>query len=268
MDNRSIAFIKAFHYLVTPLGATLCLLLLALIMLVLGRHKIKAFCFYFALFFLWFCATPITSNWLLKQFNSLNKITDQCLDKSCNYDAIIVAGYMKPYVIGDPKVYQFWSERLWHANRFYKPNTPIIVISSQYPTPPAPKENEQHYAKQMLLNWGVSNNDIIITRAARTTREAMLNAYSALSIEKSKNALLVGYKSRVTRKLLAIEKIENQRQQGIAVIPTFAKHPISVAPLSPFVISNWLPSESSLFVSQKVLHEFAGLIAYRIGNWI
>lgn len=268
MDKQTVIFVKAFHYMTTPLGFTFILISLAMLMFFLGKHRLKTYTIYFALLFLWFCATPITSNWLLKQYFSLSGLTDQCLKKSCQYDAIVVAGYMKPYAIEDPKLGQFWSERLWHARNFYSPNIPIIVISSQYPTPPAPNKNQLSYAKQTLLSWKVKNNDIIITKAARTTREAMLNAYSELVKTKAKNVLLVGYKLRLNRKLLSIEKIEQQRQQGIKFIPTFANHTISARSVSPIVVSNWLPSEDSLFVSRHVLHEFAALIAYRAGNWI
>lgn len=268
MDKQTVIIIKAFHYLTTPLGATLFLLTLAVIMMLLGKHKLKSIMVYCSLLFLWFCATPVTSNWLVGQYISLSNVSEQCPERLCTYDAIIVAGYMKPYTIGDPKLNQYWSERLWHAKNYYKENTPIIVISSQYPTPPEPRNGELSYAKQTLMNWGVNSNDIIITKAARTTREAMMHAYSELIKHDKKNSLLVGYKLRLPRKLNSIRKLESEQKRGFKFISTLANNSISHQQLSPKTFSNWLPSENSLLVSRHVLHEIAGLIAYKVGNWI
>lgn len=268
MSSGTVHFIKAFHYLTTPIGICFLLLILSQILSFCNKKKLTKITLLFALFFLWFCATPLTSNWLFKQYNAFNQISEQCADASCEYDTIIVAGYMEPYAMNDPKINQFWSERLWLASKFAKKNTPIIVISSQYPKPPLPREGEFSYAKHKLLSWGITESKIFITKPARTTRESMLNAYQELIKQNAQKVLIVGYHLRLTRKLLSIQKIEEKEHHGFKFIPTFANHDIIEKRLSPLVLTNWLPTENCLLTSKHVLHEFAALIAYRMYNWI
>lgn len=258
----------------TPIGLFFALCLISWLVAFKYRRLARA-TLAFAIFTLWFLATPKTSALLYDLIVKTTGIptcqsVPNCINDQDDFDAIIVAGWMEPFYQDNPRINAFWSERLWHAAKLHKPGTSIIINSSQYPMPPKPASGQLTYAEIKLMSWGVPRSDIIISKAGRATREAMLNSYSEALARQHKSVLLIAYGYRFPRKYLSLKKIVDD-----------AKYPMTIAALDiaegPNKAANkrwqnelkqWTPDEHTLSRSRFIMHEAAGLIAYRLSDWI
>lgn len=268
MSHFSVALLKSFHYLMTPLGLAMSLWVLALLTYGFTRFtrlsKMLAIC---PILLLWFLATPYTANWLFNTYIAAHPIPYCQSTTACQYDVIIVAGWMKAYHPDDPKVNMFWSERLWQASQIQEENTQIIIVSSQYPTPFSPQKEQQTYARIQLEKWGVASDQIIITAPGRTTREAMLLAHTQLQQLQASSALLIDYSLRLPRKFKSLKKIVQKEKTNIKLL-AHATLLRTSGPAQNTQLKDWLPNEKTLLQSRVVIHEIAGLIGYTLNRWV
>jgi len=265
LDNFTLYIFKLAHLFVTPLGVCTSLWLLAIVLFLLKRTTTVSVRIFSILpvFVLWFCATPITSQWMQDTYTNAANLPVCTNTSACQYQAIIVAGWLQPYEIDDPTINRFWSDRLWAAKLAYRPDTPIIVVSSQFPTPPEPDIGmELSYAEIRLEEWDISKKNRIISKAGRSTLEAMQSALNEARSLNASKILLIGYRHRVVRKYASLMKLIKQAQLDIQVQVSFAGHPNKRLELTK--IHNWIPKEEYLIQSKHTFHEIAGLIAYKL----
>lgn len=182
-----------------------------------------------------------------------------------SFDAIIVAGWQQAYQRSDPELHRHWSERLWvAASEYRKSPAPIIVVSSQFPVPPPPKNGELPYAVLKLMEWGVAKADIINPELGNTTVGAMQSGHQALEKLGVRSVLVVAYSHRISRKSAALLNLPSNT---LANLYTYSVKN-EVTTLNAYGLGAWIPNKNAFHASHFLLHELAAHLVYRLVNWI
>ena len=255
----------------TPIGMMVLIALLVLISKLLGWRKIRNSLIVALIFVFWVFATPISALWVENQF--IRSIYPDGFEtaKDKPHDAIIVAGWQKAFTPNDPAMDRFWSERLWvAAQEHQKSEKPIIIISSEFPAPEAPKSGEKTFAVNRLEQWGVAPEKIVNAQPGRTTYEAIMYAQNELLRLDAKNVLLVGYAYRLARKKQTLEELFRESEPSVrrAVYIRTTEQELVYYELDYTRIGMWLPNEKTIARSAFILHEITAHIFYRLGGWI
>lgn len=274
MESILIQLIKSSHWIGSPIGLLTVALFVALFCHLRSFHTFKKLTIAIGLTIFYLCSIPLSTYWIeagshllfstkkLNQQVNVNTFSDQ------HYDAILVAGWQKAYSPSDPLRHQYWSWRLWSAaKQYHKQNSPIVVVSSQYPLPDLPKASEDSYATIKLIELGVKREDIVTAQLGRATIEAIKNGYLELEKLNASSILLVGYRYRLNRKWQSLASLYSGKSVNIYLLNAGTNEDQSRPPAIT-QISSWLPNEKDLARSSALLHEVFGQIAYRFIGWI
>jgi uncharacterized SAM-binding protein YcdF (DUF218 family) len=130
-------------------------------------------------------------------------------------------------------------------------NVPFLNGSGDVP--------ESRAASQLLQEWGVPANAILVEDASRNTRENATYSYRLLNPRGIRQILLVTSASHLPRAAAAFRKV------GFHVTPVPADFRTGESEADLFL--RWLPSAASLRQSQTALQEWLGIFVYRLRGW-
>ncbi len=154
-------------------------------------------------------------------------------------------------------------DRIIHGARLYKKGTCRRIITSGGSVDPALKHMlpEGLHNAMLLMEMGVDSNDIIAEKKARNTHEH--GPYIARILDSlglPKKIILVTSAAHMIRSEAVFKK------HGFTVYPapTDFQKPI----MKRTFIFNLFPNSSSLEITTRAIHEYYGLIGYKLLGWI
>ena len=153
-------------------------------------------------------------------------------------------------------------DRLITALRLFRAGkAPLILISGgDVPGLGTSAQTEAEAARVLLLDFGVPDNAILVEKQSKSTAENAAFSRDMLAPRGIKRALLVTSAAHMPRAVGVFRKV------GIDVSPVPADFLTGwPQPDWPFQI---LPDPSALNDSQIALHEYVGLLMYRIRGWL
>ena len=151
--------------------------------------------------------------------------------------------------------------RLWHGIEIYrKRGGKIPILYSGGSGNPFDQESiEAELAREYALSIGLPSSDFWIETTSRNTyenvRETKRLLDQRLPGQPTHRVILVTSSSHMLRSVLIMLKA------GLDPIPSPADFPIVALPLDPL---SFFPSAEALMVSSSCLHEWIGIIAYRM----
>ncbi len=253
-----VVLIKFISLLIYPLGLVLLLFSIGLILFFLKKTKLSTILFITGFFVLLLFSSPVVAKFLGR---NLEKKYSQQLPTG-NYSAIVVLGGGGVPLI-PPRKYPEINEagdRLLHAARLYKMGlAPIIITTGGDPGTALYKSISEAQENAMILREiGVDSSSIIMENKARNTHEhAEYIAKILDSLHVKKSVILVTSAAHMIRSVGVFEKYG-----GYSIYPA----PADFNAEEGFVnrITEFVPCAGALERSTIVMHEYYGILGYKI----
>lgn len=253
-------FVSLASTLVYPLGIAL-FLLLVLLVLVWRRSRLALPVLLVVIAVLWLGSMPITANklaWALEsEYPPLN------LEEYPAVDAIIVLGGAvnggmrreRPIELGPA------ADRVYYAALLYKLGKAQTVLCSGGNQPWIKRKmTEAEAMKDMLLNLGVPEEAILIEGGSINTRENALKTAEILEKRGIGKVMLVTSASHMPRAMGVFSKA------GIDAVAVPVDY--SSVKMKQTTLLDYLPSAGALWLTSKMVKEYAGTLYYRLQGWI
>lgn len=243
-----------------PLGLAIILVVTALFLI--RKARVARILAIAGVAILWLCSTRLVSQALLGGLE--NRIPGFTVDTAPRSPVIIVlGGFIR--APGGSREHGELSEagdRLLQAFRLYRAGkAPLILVSGgAVPMLGNSAGTESEAARTILLEWGVPDAAILIEKRSKNTAENARFSREMLAARGIKRALLVTSAAHMPRAVGAF------RKAGLEVSPSPANYLTGWAqPDLPFRI---LPDTGALSDSTLALHEYIGLLIYRLRGWM
>jgi len=200
--------------------------------------------------------TPAISYFAL---GSLEWLYPPCADRPEDVKAIVVlSGGMRPPdgVRKQPELKESTLCRCLQAARLYRQGEPCLVVASGGKVDPAgPGPTLAEAMRDFLLRHGVAQGDLLIEDRSRTTYE------NAAETAKLLRRRVIGKVVLVTDALHLLRAQRCFEAQGIEVVPSGCRYRATRLRWSLF---SFLPSAGAARGTQEALHEWLGIVWYRL----
>lgn len=252
---------KLLTRLLLPLPVALGVLVLALLLLASGRRKAAGACVFVALLGVWILATPVFSDRLAADLESVHAAPP--LASLPSADAILLlGGATKPAV--PPREFPELvdaADRIVHAARlFHAGKAPVIVASGGPPAWQKDGPAEATALVELLVTFGVPESAIVREEASGNTRENCTETKRLLDARGASDVLLVTSALHMRRALATC------RSAGLRVHP--APTDFWVAHVGPRTALDWIPDAEAFLLTHFVMRERVGFEVYRFRGWI
>jgi uncharacterized SAM-binding protein YcdF (DUF218 family) len=117
---------------------------------------------------------------------------------------------------------------------------------------------ESEVMRRALLELGVPDSRIVLESESKVTRDEAIFTAKLLRDRGITSCILVTSDTHMRRALGTF------RRAGLNAVPAIALNPIGFASRR----RRWVPTQQALEFSQDVLHEYVGLIWYRLRGWL
>ena len=248
---------KLLPQVIYPTNLIIWLMLLAFFLLLFRRGFAAGLSLFVALLIVFVGSSPLTEN-LYQRYQA--KFPPIPIYESLLADAIVILSGEVAVPLPPRVESQIGGNRLLHAFRLYKAGkAPLIIISGGNAFPQKDLLSEAAYSSDILVEWGIPEESIVVEGNSRNTRENAQETAEILRELEIKNVLLVTSALHMPRALLTF------RSAGVDAVPSSSsvgsqsEHP---------AILDWLPSVSGLGKIEAVLHESLGILVYRLRGWI
>lgn len=242
-----------------PLGLSLSLCLLAVLLVWLGWRRLGAGLVVLAVAWVGVWSLPVASDAL-----RLSLEARHAQDRAAvlpRADAVVVlGGAMHPeYAEGKYPNLGAAADRVWHAARiFHAGRAPRVVVSGGNLPWLGGVRSEASAMRDFLVDLGVPADAVWLEERSRNTRE---NALYTAEILESRG---IGPVLLVTSALHMPRALATFRAAGVDAIP--APTDFEVMP-RPRVFLDWLPDAEALAASTRALKEYLGLWVYQRRGW-
>lgn len=243
-----------------PPGLTLVLLLLAVIFRK-RRPRLSVALFAFAWLSLWTFSTHAVSEALLssleKQYPAVSpEVAPQA-------DAVIVlGGYLHvPGALHPTTEMNEGGDRLWMAAKLYRAQKASLVLLSggNLPMFGSHALSEAEAAKGLLHEWGVPLEAMEVETQSRTTYENAQLSKAILAGKQAPRLLLVTSAFHMPRSMAIFHRA------GLQPVAVPTDYLAGWDPRETWF--EYLPDSENLFRSKMALHEWIGLLVYRLRGW-
>lgn len=248
---------KLLPLFVYPLGLTILLCLFGMMLVLLRRQWKGMVLILFSVAVLWVSATNVFSGYvvsLLEQDYPFVPIQQQP-----EMDAIVVLGGFTGIVDSRQKLIGLGDgiDRLFHGMRLFRAGkAPRIMLVG------GASRGDQHEAQvmaDMLTEFGISRDSMLIEDASRNTYENGRNAVAIMRENKIHRVLLVTSAFHMRRAQGVFEKL------GVDVVPAATDYQVLEQGNS---ILDWLPDAGALMRTTMGMKEYLGLWVYRFREWV
>lgn len=250
---------KLLFILVCPLGLTLLLGLTGMILLFARRYHKAGLCLITtALIWLYLSSMPIVADTLLYSLES--RYPELTVNELPDAEAIVVlGGGVDPSPTGKPYPdLKSGADRVWHAARiFHAGKGPLIVLSGGVIPWRVDASSEASAMQRFIADLGVPLTAIRLEERSVDTRGNALFTAKLLAETGTGRVLLVSSALHMPRAMAAFK--------AVGIEPTAAA--TDFTPKKSFGLMAYLPDTEALENSTSAIHEYIGLLAYRVRGW-
>jgi uncharacterized SAM-binding protein YcdF (DUF218 family) len=215
-----------------------------------------------ALFVLLIFASPTPSRWMIRSLE--NQYPDLSIRNCPTSEAIVVLGdtLNLPNAAHPSSGLTIGSDRLLKAFRLYcAGKAPLIAVSggNNPLLSHAPVGHEADEMRAILIEWGVPDSAILVENQSIDTRENALFTRKLLADRGIQHITLVTSAFHMPRAAATFRKV------GFGVDPVPADFVTGWN--EPVTAFQWIPTSRALLTSSNAIHEWLGLLVYRLRGW-
>ena len=215
-----------------------------------------------AVVILFLLACPTVSNRIVRTLE--DQYPDRGLASEPQAQAIVVLGgaLNLPSDVHHASGITNSTDRLLAALRLYRAGKAPYVVLSGGDSPFLVTARSQHEAEEMrsiVEEWGLPDAAILIEDASINTHENAVFTRRLLQPRGLERVILVTSAAHMPRAAATFRKV------GFAVVPAPADFLTGWTP--EIGVFNWLPSSGALANSSNAIHEWIGLLVYRLSGW-
>ena len=244
--------------LIVPLGFSLGLLLLGILLLLAGRQRWAGLLLSIGFLWLWLCSTPFISRQLVAPLER----SHPGIPAGERAAALVVLGgtlgaeappRASPDLGGG-------ADRVLHTARLYRAGAAPLVIAAGGATQPSHLDvSEAERMAELLEEWGVPRSALRVETRSRNTHENCVEVEKILEAQGARDALLVTSAIHMRRALATC------RTAGLSVRPAPTDYIVTDRPIW---LLDWLPDAGALQATGRAIKELVGYEAYRLRGWI
>jgi uncharacterized SAM-binding protein YcdF (DUF218 family) len=258
-----IFVIKLISLAMYPLGLSIMLLGFSLLFRIFKLKMLSLISVCLSAAILILCSSPLFARTLIRP---LEKKYTQQYPQSGECSAIVVLGGGGVSLLA-PRMFPEINEagdRIIHGARLLKKGVaPIIIPTGQDPTRQLKTlPTEAKIYKLLFVEMGVDSSKIVMEEQARTTYEhARYVAQILDSLQLKRSIMLVTTASHMPRSVAVFKKYG-----GFTIFtgPTDYR----VTEVCQYRYYDYLPSIGALEIATTAIHEYYGLLQYKISGWI
>jgi len=253
---------KIATQLVYPLGISIALSLVGLVLLARGRTRRAGACLWASLALLWVTSTPVVSFALRESLAA--RYTPVPPDQAESASAIVLLGdAVEP---GTPL--RNWADlkesadRIVHASRLYRAGkAPLVVATGGGDGRSIAVQNPADTTADLLVEWGVPRDAILLERESHTTYENAIYTRKLLEARGIDGPVLLVTSATHMRRSMAVFE-----SAGLRAIPAATDYGPGRIDLGDPII--WLPDADALHETDGAIKEYLGMFVYRLRGQI
>ena len=251
---------KILPLFVMPLGVTLAILLVALILLRKGKRRTGSGFVLLSFVYLWVMSMPIVGDSLYQRVES--DYPPVAMDIVPNANCIIVLGGFVQ-APAEPRIDVEFNEAVDRvfktAQLFHAGKAPYVIVTGGNQPWSTSRASEAEMIRDLLVKWKVPDEVIMLEGSSRNTREnAMFSKNTADAIHCDK-ALLVTSAAHMPRAVAAF------RAAGVSVTPVSTD--VRAARSGVVTVMDFLPDANGLKMSSDAIREMVGQWVYQLQGW-
>lgn len=246
--SRAVFLSKLAIALISPLGLSLVLGVIALLLAGFGRKRLASLLGGTALFWLWLWSLPVASMWLRGYIEQ--PFPETTVESLPQADAIVVLGG----AIQPPSIDEMYpnlgaaADRVWHAARLYHADKAPLLVLSGGSDSSLRSVSEAQAMQWLLSDLGIPCDAMVLEDRSRNTQQnARLTA--SLLRERNLDSILL-----VTSALHMRRALPFLRGEGLQVNAAATDHEARSMP----GWQRWLPDAGALEGSARALKEWVG----------
>ena len=251
---------KILPLFLMPLGLALLLLLVAFGLLHRKKLRSAAGVIILALAVLWTASTPFIADRLYRHMESFYPpVPIQSVPvRRC----LVVLGGALGAVL-PPRVEFDMNEavdRIYKAAALYRAGkSPVVIVTGGNQPWSESKMSEADLMRDLLIEWGVPGEAILLEGSSQNTRENALYSKNIMDSISCEDALLVTSAAHMPRAAAAFRSV------GLTVTPvsTDVRAPKQVIP----ILISFLPSADALAMTSSAIREWLGQKVYAWKGW-
>lgn len=234
--------------LISPLGASLLLGLLALLFAALARRRLAVLSGVMAVGWLGLWSLPVASDWLRGTVE--DQFPPVAVSALPQADAIVVlgGGVTPPALGGETPNLESGADRVWHGARLFLAGKAPLVLLSGGSDPAFNATSEAAAMRQFMLAFGVPDKAMVLEGQSRSTSQNARFSAAMLADRGIERILLVTSALHMPR---AVARFEDA---GLTVIAAATDHEVMPEP----VWRAWLPRTDALDGSARAMKEWVG----------
>lgn len=259
--ETTLLLANGVRQVLSPLGATLFLILVAIISLFLKKRGLSLFILSFAGVLLWLSSTPSVSNFMLGALE--RQYPPLAPSHSPTVDVAIVLGGVSGAPLAPRTGSQIGkgSDRVLLASRFYKVGKvkKIWFVGGDLPWM-ASDITEGQFVKDLLTEWGVPSEAVEIGSQSRNTYENVLEIQQMKKNSPFTSAVLITSAWHMPRAMAIFRK---------ALLPVVAvPADIRIVHQDKHEILRWLPDAEALEETSLAVKERIGYFVYWLRGYL
>ena len=251
---------KILPLFVMPLGVTLFLLLVALLLLRKAKNRTAGIFVLLSLAYLWAMATPVVGNWLYGRVES--NYPPVSLDRVPEANCMILLGGVVQ-APAPPRIDIEFNDSVDRVHKtaelFHAGKAPYVIVTGGNQPWSTSQASEADLIRDLLVEWGVPRDVIMLEGSSRNTRENAMFTKNLVDSIHCDQALLVTSAAHMPRAMAAFGAV------GVPVTPVSTD--VRVADTSSFTVMDFLPSADGLKMSSDALREMVGQWVYELRGW-
>ena len=251
---------KILPLFVMPLGVTLVLLLVALILLKKGKQSLGRAFVLLSFIYLYVMATPIVGKGLYGRVES--NYPPIPVDRVPNANCMIVLGGVVE-APAPPRIDIEFNDSVDRVHKaaelFHAGKAPYVVVTGGNQPWSTVRTSEAELIRDLLVKWKVPEEVIMLEASSRNTRENALYTKNLLDSIHCENSLLITSAAHMPRSVAAFRSV------GIDATPVSTD--VRVADTDRLTVMDFLPSAKALKMSSDALREIVGQWVYELRGW-
>jgi uncharacterized SAM-binding protein YcdF (DUF218 family) len=245
-----------------PVGFSCLLIPVAVVFGILGRKRTALFILFVSISALWFFSTPVVSDMLVKSLES--KFTQPAHIPNASA-IVLLGGFTRPALSPRRHVeIGFAGDRLLGAVRLFKENKAPYIVCTGGKIPfllDFPGTEASNMASLLRDLWNIDSSSILIEDKAQNTHDHGPKVRAIFEQRGMKKDIIL-----VTSAMHMYRSVKIFKKNGFTVYPAPAD--FWCESKSPFVLFKILPGADALNASTTALHEYYGLLAYKVMGWL